>query len=146
MPQELDWYSKDWDGTKAKRKEQTKETNLLSDWDLPKPQPDIDQKTDIDGMDLGKLHIGQNDPKEKQIDVTASLIPLPTIEEEKALEEMTEKTAELTKVGKRNQQIEEKYMMYQRAYIEQLSEEEESDTQTTWKMIILSEYKNFYEL
>ena len=36
----------------------------------------------------------------------------------KALEEMTEKTDnELTKAEKRNQQEEEKYMMYQRAYI-----------------------------
>ena len=71
----------------------------MSDWDLPKPQPDIAQKTDVNGMDFSKLHIGQNDPKEEQVEVTKSLIPLLTIDEEKALEEMTEKTDdELTKV------------------------------------------------
>ena len=58
LPQESDWSSEDWDGTKPKRKEKSKETNLLSDWDLPKPQPNIGQKTDVDGMDLSKLHIG----------------------------------------------------------------------------------------
>ena len=127
-PQELDWSRKDWDRTKAKRKEETKETNLVSDWDLPKPQPNINQKTHIDRMDFSKLHIGQNDPKEEQVEVTKSLIPLPKIDEKKAPKEMTEKTDnELTKVEKRNQQEEEKYAMYQRAYTGQLSEEEESN-------------------
>ena len=99
-PQELDWSSKDWDRTKAKRKEGTKETNLLSDWDLPKPQPDIDQKTDVDGLALSKLQIGQNDPKEEQVNVAELLIPLPTT---KAPEETTEKTNnELTEVEKRD--------------------------------------------
>ena len=54
-PQELDWSSEDWDGTKAKRKE---EANLLTEWDLPKPQPNIDQETDIDGLALSKLQMG----------------------------------------------------------------------------------------
>ena len=85
------------------------------DWDLPKPQPDIDQKTDIDGLDLSKLQIAQDDPKEEQDNGTELLIPLPTT---KALEEMTEKTYnELTGVEKKYQQEEEKYMMYQRTYI-----------------------------
>ena len=70
LPQELDWSSKDWDGTKAKRKEQTKETNLLMDWDLLKPQANVDQRTDIDGLALSKLEIGQKDPKEEQINIT----------------------------------------------------------------------------
>ena len=103
----------------------------MSDWDLPKPQPDINQKTDIDGMDFSKLHTGQNDPKEEQVKVTKSLIPVPTIDEEKALEEMTEKIDnKLTKMEKRNQQ--EKYTMYQRTYIGQLSEEEESDVDSDY--------------
>ena len=51
-PQEMDWSSEDWDGTMVKRKE---ETNLLMDWDLPKPQPNINQKTDIDGLALSKF-------------------------------------------------------------------------------------------
>ena len=93
---------------RPKERKKTKETNLLSDWDLPKPQPDIDQKTDIDGMDLSKLHIGQNDPKEEQVKVTESLIPPTTTEEEKAPGDMTENTDDkLTEVEKRSQQEEE---------------------------------------
>ena len=97
---------------------------------MPKPQPNINQKTDIDGLALSKMQIGQNDSKEEQVNVTELLIPLLTT---KALEEMTEKTDdELTKVEKRDQQEEEKYMMYQRTYIGQLSEEEESNTESDY--------------
>ena len=107
-PQQLDWSSKDWDGTKATRKE---ETNLVIDWNLPKPQTDIDQKTDVDELALSKLQIGQNDQKKEQVDMTESLIPPLTT---KAPEKMAEKTDddELTKAEKRDQQ--EKYTMYQR--------------------------------
>ena len=129
-PQESNWSSKDWDRTKATRKEQTKETKLLLDWDLPKPQANINQKTDIDGLALGRLQIQQNVPKEEQVDVTESLIPLPTT---KALEETTKKTDdELTRAEKRDQQEEEKYVMYQKTYIGQLSEEEESDKESDY--------------
>ena len=59
-----------------------------------------------------------------------SLIPLPTT---KALEEITEKTDdELTKAKNRDQQKEEKYTMYQRTYIGQLSEEEGSVTESDY--------------
>ena len=118
--QELGWSSEDWDRTKTKRKE---ETNLLTDWDLPKLQTDIDQKTDVDGLVLSKLQIGQNDSKEEQVNMAESFIPPLTT---KAPEEMTEKTDddELTKVEKRDQQEEEKYTVYQRMYIGQLSEED----------------------
>ena len=124
-PQESDWSSGEWDRTKARRK---KETNLLTDWDLPKPHSDIDQKTDIDELALSKLHIGQNDPKEEQVDVTGSLIMPSTT---KTLEEMVEKTdGELAKAEKKYQQEEEKYTMYQGMYIGQLSEEEECNTES----------------
>ena len=46
-PQELDWSSEDLDGTKAKTNE---ETNLLMDWNTPKPQTDIDQKMEVDKL------------------------------------------------------------------------------------------------
>ena len=36
-PQESDWSDKDWNGTRTKAQKETGETNLLSDWDLPKP-------------------------------------------------------------------------------------------------------------
>ena len=75
----------------------------MSDWELPKSQPDISQKTNADGMDFSKLHIRQNGPKEELVKVTKSLIPLLILDEEKAPEEMTEKTYdELTKVEKKN--------------------------------------------
>ena len=46
---------------------------------------------------------------------------------------MAEKTNdELTEVEKRVQQEEEKYTMYQRMYIGQLSEEEESDIESDY--------------
>ena len=100
------------------------------DWDLPKPQPNINQKTDIDGLALSKLQIAQDDPKEEQVNVTELLLPQPTT---KALEEMTEKTDdELTKAEKKYQQEEEKYAMYQRTCIGQLSEEEENDMESDY--------------
>ena len=56
----------------------------MSDWDLPKPQSEPDPTTDIDKLDIDKLHIEQDSPKEKQVKVTNSLIQLPMSEEEKA--------------------------------------------------------------
>ena len=117
-PQESDRSSEDWDQTKAKSRQEAKETNLLSDWDLPKPQPAINQKTDIDGLVLSMLQIGQNDPKVEQVNATELLIPLPTT---KAQAEMIEKTNdELTEAKKTDQQEEVKYVMYQRMYIGQV--------------------------
>ena len=74
----------------------------------------------VDGLALNKLQIGQNDPKEEQVNMTGSFIPPPTT---KALEEKAEKTDddELTKVKKRDQQEKEKSVVYQRMYIGQLS-------------------------
>ena len=83
-PQESDWSSEDWDRTKAKRKE---ETNLLMDWNLPKPQTDTNQKMDVGRLALSKLQIGQIDPKEEQVKETESLIPPMTT---KAPEKMAE--------------------------------------------------------
>ena len=48
-PQESDWTSEDWDGTKAKTKD------LLTDSNVPKLQTDIDQKMDVDELALSKL-------------------------------------------------------------------------------------------
>ena len=44
-PQESDWSSEDWDGTKAKAREQN---NSLIDFNEPKLQTKTDQTTDID--------------------------------------------------------------------------------------------------
>ena len=84
---ESDWSDEDWDGTKAKAQKETGETNLLLDWDLPKPQSEPDSKPDVDKLDIDKLHIEQDSPKEEQIEITNSLIspPMTSEEEEKAM-------------------------------------------------------------
>ena len=125
-PQEFDWSSKDWDGTKAKTKE---DNNLLTDWNTPKPQTDIDHKMDADELAISKLQIRQNDPKEELVDMTDLLVLSPTT---KAPEDMGEKndSDELSKVERKQQQEEEKYVVYQRTYIGQLSEEKESKTES----------------
>ena len=76
-------------------------------------------------------HIEQDSPKERQVKVTNSLIALSMSEEEKAMMgEMTKETTEgLTEVEKGYQLEEEKYALHQKAYVGQLSDEEESDTE-----------------
>ena len=44
------------------------------------PRPDSDQKADVDEIVFSKLQIGQSALKEEPIEVTDSLIPLPTTE------------------------------------------------------------------
>ena len=104
-PQESDWLSEDWDVTKTETKKETRETNLLSDWDSPKSQSEPDPRTEVDKLDIDKLHIEQDGPKEEHVEVTISLIPLPMSEEENATKE--EATEELTEVEKRYQLQEE---------------------------------------
>ena len=101
----------------------------MSDLDLPKPQSEPDPTTDLD-----KLYIEQDSPKEKQFEVTDSLILLPMSEDEKAtLGEMMEETMEgLTEVEKRYQLEEEKYALHQKVYVGQFSDEEESDMKSDY--------------
>ena len=61
-PQNSDWPSEDWDWTKTDTKKETSETNLLLDWDLPKPQSEPIPTTDVDKLDIDKLHIEQDSP------------------------------------------------------------------------------------
>ena len=104
-PQESDCSSEDCDGTKAKAKE---ETNSLINYNAPKPQTNIDQKTNVKEIAFDKLQIGQSDPKEKPVEVTDSLIPPP-------LTEMLEDTAgkndsdKLSEAKRKLQQEEENY-------------------------------------
>ena len=90
--------------------------------------------TDVNKLDIDKLHIEQDSPQEKQVKVTDSLILLPMSEEEKAtMGETTEETTEgLTEVEKRYQLEEEKYALHQKVYVGQLSNEEESDTESDY--------------
>ena len=127
LPQELDWSSEDWDGTKAMAREQNK---LLIDFYNPKSQTNTEQTMDIDEVAFSKLQIGQSDPKEEPLEVTRSLIPPPPATE--APEVQTENTngEELSEVEKRLQREEEKYELYNRIYVGQLSDEGDSDTDT----------------
>ena len=73
-----DWSSEDWDGTKAKAREQN---NSLIDFNDPKPQTNVEQTTDIDQVTFCNLQIGQRDLKEELIEVMTSLIPPPQVTE-----------------------------------------------------------------
>ena len=99
------------------------------DWDTPKPHTDTDQKMDFNKLAFSRLQMGQSHLKEEPVDFTDSLIPPLTT---KALEKMEEKNDrdELSKVEKKQQQKEEKYTVYQKMYKGQLSEEEESNTES----------------
>ena len=124
-PQESDWSDRDWTGAHKTTQKETRETNLLSDWYLYKPQSEPNSKLEVD---IDKLNLEQDSPKEEWIKVTDSLILPPTMieEEEKAT------TEELMEVDIRYQQEEEKYMLWQKVYIGQLREEEESDTSSDY--------------
>ena len=125
--QELDWSSEDWDGTKAKVREQTKS---LIDFSDPKPQPDFEQTMDIDEVAFSKLQIGQNDLMEELPEVAKSLVPPPSATGPS--EQATENTNEegLSEAEKRPQREEEQYELYDRIYVGQLSDKEESDADT----------------
>ena len=66
-PQESDWSDVDWDGIQAKAGKETRQTNQLSDWDLPKPQSEPNSKLEVEKLDIGKLHLEQSSPKEEQM-------------------------------------------------------------------------------
>ena len=127
LPQESDWSSEDWDSTKAKAREQNK---LLIDLDDPKPQTNMEQTMDIDEVTFSKLQIGQSNLREELLEVKKSLIPAPA--PAKAPEEVTGNTdrEELLEAEKRLQTEEEKYKLYNRIYMGQLSDEKESETDT----------------
>ena len=81
-PQESDWSGRDWTGGHTKTQKQTGETNLLSDWDLPKPQTNPNSKLEVDKINMDKLNIEHDNSQQEQIQVTDSLILPPTMEEE----------------------------------------------------------------
>ena len=74
-PQESDWSDRDGTGTHKTTQKETGETNLLSDWDLPKPQSESDRKPEVDKLDIDKLNFEQDSPKEEWIEITDLLTP-----------------------------------------------------------------------
>ena len=127
-PQESDWSDEDWHGTHTKAWKETGESNLLSDWDLPKPQSEPTLKIEVDKLDIDKVHLEQDNPKEEQIEVTNLLIPLPTTGKGEEKATTWESMEELTEVEKKYQQEDMKCVLHEKIYMDQLSEEEESDT------------------
>ena len=113
-PQESDWPCKDWDGTKAKAREQN---NSLIDFNEPKPQTNTDQTTDIDEVALNKLQIRQSYLKDEMIKVTNSLIPPPPVTETPGEVKENTNGEELSEAEKRLQKEEEKYDLYRRVYV-----------------------------
>ena len=79
---------------------------------------------------MDKLHIEQGSPKEEQVEVTDSVILLPTSKEGKFTMEGT--TEELIDVEKTYQLEEEKYVLHQKVYVGQLGDEEDSDTRSDY--------------
>ena len=100
--------------TKTETKKETGETNLLSDWDLPKQKSCPDPRTDIERLDIDNLYIEWDSPREEKVEVTDSLILLPTSKEEKPT--MEETMEELTETDY-SQLQEEKYALHQKVYV-----------------------------
>ena len=127
-----DWSSEDWDGEKAKVREQ----RLLIYLDLPKPDPR--QMTDseiLNELPIQNLTI-QEDRKEgeKLPEITDTLVPpleasatIPIMEEMKQENTVEKKDAEgLTDQEQKLQKDKEEYAIY----VARISKEEESDTKT----------------
>ena len=76
------------------------------DDNMPKPQTDTEQRTDVNEIPVSKLQIRQNDLKEEPVEVTDSLIPSPMT---KAPEGMIEKnnSDELSKAERKQEEEEE---------------------------------------
>ena len=120
---------RDWDGDKAKAKEQ----KTLTDFDVPTQKLETEQAMDIDEVPFHKLTLKQDEPKDTEpLEVMQSLVPLPsdpTKEEAKANDEMKEEEGK-TDMEIRLQKEAEKFEMYDRIYVGQLSKEETSDMDT----------------
>ena len=110
-PQESDW-------TNIRLGETQKpvgETNLLSDWNLPSPQYNPASKPEgIEKINKDKLSLDPNNPQEEPLQVTSSLIPPSTTDEEEKMD-----------VGADNDQQDGKECEEcQKIYVGQLSNEE----------------------
>ena len=128
LPQDSDWSSEDWDGNKAKTKEQSKSLIDLSD---PKPKMDTEHTKDIDEIPFSKLQVGQDYSKEEPLEVTELLVP-PPLQVTETSDNTVENTngVDLTEAERKLQREEEKYKMLDRIYMGQLSDEEDSDPDT----------------
>ena len=122
-----DWSSKDWDGDKAKVKEQ----KSLIDFDVHTEKMNMEQTMDIDQVPFHKLNFGQDNLREKEpLEVMQSLVPLPSDPANVGATTKDETEEGQMDMEIRLQKEAEKFEMYDRIYVGQLSEEETSDTET----------------
>ena len=120
------WSSEDWNGNKAKAREQNKS---LIDFKAPNQKTDMEKIMDVDEILLSKLQIRQDGCKEEPLEVMESLVLLPSTLG--TSEDTTENTDEgLMEVEVKLQREEEKLKMYDRIYVGLLSDEEDSDMET----------------
>ena len=132
-----------------------KEQKSLTDFKSPKPDSDkelTDQLTDmrkailVDDIPFQNLTIGQDRPKGEPLETTNTLVPPPVamtmalMTDTAKPDDITEDTAkpndttednnrELTEHEQRLQKEAEKYELYDKVYIGQLSEEDMTDTE-----------------
>ena len=90
----------------------------------------MEETTAIHEVAFSELQIRQSNLKEEPIEVMTSVSPPPQVTETPG--EVTENTneEELLEAEKKLQKEEEKYKLYERIYVGQLREEEESDMDT----------------
>ena len=91
----------------------------------------MEQTMDIDEVPFHKLNLGQDDLKEREpLEVTQSLVQLPSDPMDVGATTKDETKEGQMDIGSGLQKEMEKFMMYDRIYIGQLSKEETSDTDT----------------
>ena len=56
-PQESDLSDRDWTGAYKTTQKETRETNLLSNWNSPKPQSEPASKLEVGKLDIDKLNL-----------------------------------------------------------------------------------------
>ena len=116
LPDQSDWSSKDWDGDKAK----TREQNPIVKFDIPRPKPDNSTLDSVDSLPFQGLTIWTDRPDEKAPEVLTILIPpiepgaVGTIPKDNQvkLNPILKEEEELTEQELRMQKEEEKYNFY----------------------------------
>ena len=114
FPQESDWSSKDWDGTKTKAREQN---NSLIDFNDPKPQTNIDQTTDIDKVAFSKLQIRQSSLKEELNRGNEITNPTDTSDQKHQEKQQGTPTEKSYWKWRRGFRKKKKYMIYTKEYM-----------------------------
>ena len=71
LPVQSDWSSKDWDGDKAK----TREQNPIVKFDIPRPKTDNSTLNSVDSLPFQGLTIWTDKPDKKAPEVLTTLIP-----------------------------------------------------------------------